>query len=102
LLPVQSPLTEQSRPSTQSGQVPPPQSMSVSVPFLTPSVQVVGVADTELEFALSVLTAPHVFTAEVTKKYVVPFVRLPFTKLGVALVPTVEYGPPATVARLTL
>jgi hypothetical protein len=61
-----------------------------------------GVAETSLEFALCVLTAPQVFTAEVAKKYVVPFVSMLFTKLGVALVPTVVVAPPAVVPRLML
>jgi hypothetical protein len=46
---VQSELTMQPCPGPHGGQVPPPQSMSVSVPFCMPSVQVAMVVVVELE-----------------------------------------------------
>jgi hypothetical protein len=57
-----------------------------------------GVAATGLEFTLS----PTPLTALTTKKYVVPFVSPVFVNDVPVAVPTVAYGPPLVVARLTL
>src|SRR5262245_18980777 len=56
-----------------------------------------GVALAWPEFGLS----PAAFTAETTKKYVVPFTRPELTNDVPVFVLMLLYGPPLTVARLT-
>jgi len=68
----QSPPTEQVSPSVQSGQIPPPQSTSVSLPFWTLSVQRQAPAPLQT-------SAPHSGSGSVPAAYGVQVPSLPET-----------------------